>query len=672
MLCARVTALCEKSAFRALLKHEKKPQRKLSGTPIQCVAQHCLRREKIGFSPSKYSIQGQKRNFCASPVSSPRPTLRILFGSQTGNATLLAEQLSRQARDEKGWEVEVVDLHDFNADVDLEKQGMVVFITSCFGRGEPTDNAKDFYQWLTNTQQNPARFGHVKFAVFGLGSSAYSPDRYQAVGRTIDRRLEELGAVRMCPRGEGDDAHCIEDDFDSWLPTFWEKLDSAFPMDKPADSTESVAAPAASAAKDAHLIWVESATPSFGVYKASDPAVIDIRNPHKSPVLLAEQLHTKESNRSVKHLSFDFSQVKGLQGTSYAAGDYLGVYPENPESIINDLAEYLSLDLSSKFELTETGLKEVANKLPFFFPRPCSVHDALKYYCDLTKLPRRALVSKMVQHASGTDVDRLNALLEADKSVFEAALSFKTLPQLLRMFPSVRLDFEDLLELTPALQCRYYSISSSPLVLPNALDLTVVRHRFGSADGSSVMNGLCSTFLNEVSVGDVVRVFVKPTLFKLPEDPAVPILMIGAGTGLAPMRGFIQEREMLRMKSPNAKHGENMLFFGCMYKNRDFIYGNDLIEWERKGIISLIMAFSHDQPERIFVQHRLKHESARVWNLLQQGAHIYVCGAKPMGDGVHEALINIVADEGKMSRQSAEEFLKKRSDAHKYQSDLFD
>lgn len=262
--------------------------------------------------------------------------------------------------------------------------------------------------------------------------------------------------------------------------------------------------------------------------------------------------------------------------------------------------------------------------------------------------------------------------MQQDIATFEAALSFKTLPQLLRMFPSVRLDFEELLELTPALQCRYYSISSSPLFQPHTIDLTVVRHRFASPDRSVVMNGLCSTFLNTVKVGDQVRVFVKPTLFKLPEDPAVPVLMIGAGTGLAPFRGFIQEKDSLRQAKPNAQHGENVFFFGCMRREVDFIYGPDLLDWHRRGVINLITAFSHDQPEMIFVQHRMKQHADLVWSMIQRGAHIYVCGAKPMGDGVHEALIQIVADKGNMHRVDAEAFLKVRSDAHKYQSDVFD
>jgi sulfite reductase alpha subunit-like flavoprotein len=163
-----------------------------------------------------------------------------------------------------------------------------------------------------------------------------------------------------------------------------------------------------------HLTWVSEAERKKkppGVYRTADPTVIDIRNPHTSTIAAADQLHTNFSDRSAKHLSFDYSQVAGLGGTSYAPGDYLGVYPTNQDSLVEEIAQYLSLDLDAEFELTETGMKEVATKLPFFFPRPCSVRGALKYYCDLTKPPRRALISMMIKHANGADAERLAQLL---------------------------------------------------------------------------------------------------------------------------------------------------------------------------------------------------------------------------------------------------------------------
>lgn len=195
-------------------------------------------------------------------------------------------------------------------------------------------------------------------------------------------------------------------------------MEAEFPLEKVSKDVKESSGSPSSLEKDPHLVWHTSAAPSpITYYKTSDRSVIDIRNPHLSTVLAADQLHAKQSDRSVKHLSFDFSQVAGLQNASYNAGDYLGVYPENPEALVQELADYLALDLNAKFELTETGLKEVANKLPFFFPKPCTIHDALKYYCDLSKLPRRSLVATMKQHASGGDLELLQSLLASVRSL---------------------------------------------------------------------------------------------------------------------------------------------------------------------------------------------------------------------------------------------------------------
>jgi NADPH-ferrihemoprotein reductase len=219
-------------------------------------------------------------------------------------------------------------------------------------------------------------------------------------------------------------------------------------------------------------------------------------------------------------------------------------------------------------------------------------------------------------------------LLQQSKEEFERALNYKTMVQILRDFPSVQLNFEELLELTPALQCRYYSISSSPLVQPTTIDLTVVRHRFAAPfDRSLSMFGLCSSFLNAVQVGDMVRTFVKPTLFKLPENPAAHVIMIGAGTGLAPFRGFIQEREALRARNPAGQHGENILFFGCMDRKKDFIYGDSLMDWSARNVINFIPAYSHEQKELVFVQHRMMQNAEMMWKTINTpDAHIFVCG----------------------------------------------
>jgi NADPH-ferrihemoprotein reductase len=579
--------------------------------------------------------------------------------------------LAKEAKD-RAWESSVIDMDEYDPE-NLSNEKLVVFVASCFGRGEPTDNARKMFNWLMAKDANNKPLRGVKYAVFGLGSSAYDCDRFQAVGRAIDKKMQDLGAEQVCPRGEGDDANDIDEDWEKWAPTLWDHLSTKFMTegDQVAHTTS------ASEAKDAdpHVIFktTEEKSPSkVAYYKQFNEKIFDIKNPYVSRVDLCEELHTPLSGRSCKHIAFDIKNTN----ITYHAGDYLGVFPKNERPLVAAAAEYLKKDLDAEFSLTQAGLDELLPKIPHTFPNPCTVREALTEYCDLTSPPRKSFLRAMAELADDPrEKESLNYLATLDfatkREEIERSLYYKNLLELLRQFPSVKMSFDKLLELTPALQCRYYSISSSSLVVPDHVEITCVRHMFTSPYDSKAMRGLCSNYLTNLHVGEQVKMFVKPSLFKLPDDPMRPIVMFAAGTGLAPFRGFMQERAFVYKKI--GKVGKNLLFFGCFDRKKDFIYANELKQWQDMGILDLVTAFSHEQEERIFVQHRMKQHSAEIWRLIsKENAIVYICGSKPMGDGVNMTIAQIITQEGGLSNDQTREYIANMINEHLYQVDVFD
>lgn len=272
---------------------------------------------------------------------------------------------------------------------------------------------------------------------------------------------------------------------------------------------------------------------------------------------------------------------------------------------------------------------------------------------------------------------KLAGLTQEERSEFVEAVHFRDLAQLLDMFPSVRvcyslpppplmlpqLSFQDLLELTPPLKFRYYSISSSPRATPGRVSITVVRNAYAPAGHPEMRHfGTASNYLDELQVGTKVPIFVQESYFRLPEDPKTPILMVGAGTGLAPFRGFLLDRSVQGATGPSplvpsrsylclhfpaysppsgVSNGVplNTLFFGCTRRDTDYIYRDELEAWQQSGLVSLHTAFSHEQPQLIFVQHRMREQADLVFASLQAGAHFYVCGSPPPAHNRHHFLL---------------------------------
>lgn len=342
--------------------------------------------------------------------------------------------------------------------------------------------------------------------------------------------------------------------------------------------------------------------------------------------------------------------------------------PENSAAVVEAVAKAQGYPLDAAFEL-------IAEKATF--PTPCTVREALTRYLDLSGLPRRTTLAALAAFAGDAgEAERLQQL--ASKQGREEYNQFvvkegRSLAELVtETFPSLRIPFNHLVAIAPHLQPRYYTISSSSSVHPQSVHATVAVTRDEPRPGR-VHLGVCSSYLADPATSRV-RIFIRPSSFRLPADPATPIILVGPGTGIAPMRALLQERQHQRLAQKQAV-GETLLFFGCRRRDTDFLYEEELMGFARDGTLSdLQLAFSREKSDKVYVQHLIQQPKTarRLWELLAgKGAHVYVCGGTTMGQDVHKAFVAVAQKEGKKGAQAAADFVKGLQQQGRYVQELW-
>lgn len=604
------------------------------------------------------------------------PKLRILWGSQTGTAEDFAGTLCEEAK-KIGFAAEAIDLEEYDPE-ELAEEPLVIFVTATYGEGEPTDNAKEFYEWLMSEDRDADMMSSVKFTVFGLGNTTY--EHYNAIGRAIDRRMEELGATRVYRRGEGDDDSSLEEDFLNWKKDLWEPLCEPYGLDAGAVSTGGAVEPRCK------LVYVESCEAKPHALGTTERGgTYDLKNPYIAEVIVNKELHSEKSERSCRHL-----EILVGDNLRYEPGDHLGVYPRNHDEIVAEFAEVMGIvDELDKavclYPLKASGSASSSSAKPVL--GPCTVRAALTELLDLTTPPRKSLLNALAQYANDPEEKRkLQILSSTDESSLPPEEQYaswvredrRTIAEVLQAFPSVKPPLGHMLELLPALPPRYYSISSSPSAHPGHIHITSVVVDYTTRTGR-FHRGVCSNhFLrlvpNEDAPRPTVPVFVRKSNFRIPREHSTPIIMVGPGTGLAPFRGFIQERRHLRARHPDVPHGENVLAFGCRHSEEDFIYQDELLEAEREGLLhSLMLAFSRETESKVYVQHKLKENADLVWGLLEEkGAHFYICGdARRMAPDVKNTLEEIVMEKTGKTKEEAEAYIARLQQQGRWSTDVW-
>lgn len=352
----------------------------------------------------------------------------------------------------------------------------------------------------------------------------------------------------------------------------------------------------------------------------------DSKNPFMASISVKENLF-KGTDRKCLHIELDITDSR----LRYEAGDHVAIYPVNDPAIVNRIGELLDVDLDQTFSLINID-EDASKKHPF--PCPTTFRTALSYYLDITSLPTTQLIKELAQYATDENEKKSLQLMasasEEGKAFYNSFIrdDHTDLVNLLEKISSLKPPIDHVMELLPRLQARYYSISSSPKVNPNTIHVTCTVVEYETKDGRLCKGVTTNWLLNKPISQDLkpkVPIFVRKSQFRLPFKFQTSILMIGPGTGLAPFRGFLQERDFYRKEGRLV--GKSILYYGCRKKAEDYLYQDELEKYETNGTLTkLNVAFSRDQSQKVYVTHLLKKDAALVWSIIKEGGHIYVCG----------------------------------------------
>ncbi|UVV72503.1 sulfite reductase subunit alpha [Pantoea agglomerans] len=557
---------------------------------------------------SRLLVLEDKQQPAAGTSAAATTQLHILYGSQTGNAEALAQTAAKSAR-AKGLVPVVQALGDVDLDV-FATMRHVLIVTSTYGEGEMPDNAQLF--WDAISASTAPRLEQMHFAVLAIGDTGY--DGFCQAGKFIDMRLEQLGAKRVVDR--------IDCDIDFEEPSS-EWLNSSMPQF------------AASAGSSGTVL--ESA-PEAPVIPGSNKS-----NPYAAALITNKSLSGEQSAKDIRHFEFDLSD----SGLKYEAGDALGVIPVNEPSLVSLLLTQLNAD----YETPVPG-----------FDR--SLGDLLTYQFEISE-PSRKLIEWVGQNT--TNQELRHVLQHDDKDALGVWLWGKDTLDLLQLELTRTLAVPEFVALLRPLQHRAYSISSSSKAHPDQVHLTVASVRYHS--GGRNRGGVCSTYLAErVRRGEKPAIFISPNKsFRVPANNSAPLIMVGPGTGIAPFRAFLQERQA------TGAQGKNWLFFGDQHQEHDFIYQDELLAWRDNGLLTrLDLAFSRDQEKKIYVQSRMLEQGAELYAWLQEGAYFYVCGdASRMAKDVDNALYEVVRQFGGLSTERAADYVDQLKKEKRYLRDVY-
>ncbi|MEK3723220.1 bifunctional cytochrome P450/NADPH--P450 reductase [Paenibacillus sp. FSL H8-0034] len=581
-----------------------------------------------------------EKNEAAAGVPTHNTPLLILYGSNLGTAEGIARELADAAK-LQGFRCDVATLNDRVGK--LPKEGAVFIVTASYN-GKPPSSAREFVHWLEGVEAG--ELSGVKYAVFGCGDRNWA-STYQHIPRLIDEQLAAKGAIRLAERGEGDANGDFEKQLDDWRAQLWPDV-----MDKlglklniKADSERSTLT--------VQFVSGFVGTPLAESYEAVHTKVSDNR-----------ELQGADSGRSTRHL-----EIALPEGVAYQEGDHLGVLPCNRPELVERALRRYRLDSNDHLILKATGRS--AAHLPL--DRPVSLHDLLSHNVELQEAATRAQLRELAAYTvCPPHKKELEALL-TEEAYREQVLNKRiTMLDLLDKYEACELPFERFIELLPPLKPRYYSISSSPRIQPKQASITVGVVRAPAWSGQGEYRGVASNYLAGLHVDDDVVMFVRTpeSGFQLPEDTETPIIMVGPGTGVAPFRGFLQARSALQREGK--KLGAAHLFFGCR-GDEDYLYREELEQFQKEGIVTLHCAFSRKvDTQKTYVQHLMSQSSKLLIDIFDNGGILYVCGdGSKMAPDVEATLIQAYGEVHNVDEQQSKQWLDRLQNEGRYAKDVW-
>ena len=530
---------------------------------------------------------------------------------------------------------------------------MLIFCASY--NGVAPDNATRFIKWLGGDLPKDA-FAKVRYAVFGCGNSDWAAT-YQSVPRQIDEQLAAHGARSVYGRGEGDARSDLDGQFEKWFAALGPAAAKEFGL----------ASNITRSADDAPLYAIEPVAPS------AVNTIVAAGGVSPMKVQLNSELQNKEgahpSDRSTRHIEVQLSA-----GISYRVGDHLSVVPRNDPALVDHVARRFGFLPADQIRLQVAEGRRA--QLPV--GDAVSVGRLLTEFVELQQVATRKQIQIMSEHTRCpmTKPKLLAYVGEDDASAEryrnEVLAKRKSVFDLLEEYPACELPFHAYLEMLSLLAPRYYSISSSPSGDGSRCSVTVGVVEALASSGRGVYRGVCSNYLAGRRGGDTIHATIRETKagFRLPDDAAVPVIMIGPGTGLAPFRGFLQERA--HRKAQGATLGPAMLFFGCRHPEQDYLYADELKGFAASGVTELHTAFSRADGPKTYVQHLVAAQKDRVWSLIEQGAIIYVCGdGGKMEPDVKAALVAIYRERSGADAAAGARWIEELGTKNRYVLDVW-
>ncbi|WP_145537755.1 NADPH-dependent assimilatory sulfite reductase flavoprotein subunit [Yersinia alsatica] len=549
----------------------------------------------------------------APAVAAPAAlTITLISASQTGNARRLAEQLRDDLLAAK-LNVNLVNAGDYKFK-QIAQERLLIIVASTQGEGEPAEEAVALHKFLLS--KKAPKLPETAFAVFGLGDTSY--EHFCQAGKDFDNKLAELGAERLLDRVDADVEY--QESAQQWR----QQVVAALQARAPVQST------AAAAITQSGVVDEITSSP----YSKAAPLT--------TLLSVQQKITGRNSEKDVRHIEIDL----GDSGLRYQPGDALGVWFDNSPALVDELLALLWLK---------------GDELVSIDGQNMPLSQALHSHLELTQ-NTTVIVDK---YAALSRDEKLIALL-ADRAALQHYAKNTPIVDMVRQAPS-DLNADQLVALLRPLTPRLYSIASSQAETENEVHITVGVVRY-DIEGRPRTGGASGYLADRLEVDGDIRIFIEHNdNFRLPTNPETPVIMIGPGTGIAPFRAFMQQREA------EGATGKNWLLFGNPHFTEDFLYQ---VEWQRyvkDGLLTRIdLAWSRDQADKIYVQDKLREQSAELWSWIQQGAHIYVCGdANRMAKDVEQVLLDVVALHGAMDAEQADEYLSELRLARRYQRDVY-
>ncbi|MDO6692144.1 assimilatory sulfite reductase (NADPH) flavoprotein subunit [Aliiglaciecola sp. 3_MG-2023] len=550
----------------------------------------------------------------AASASVVEKQLTILFGSQTGNAKGVAQEFKEKAQ-HAGLKVNLHSMADYKAK-QLKNETHLLIVVSTHGEGDAPDDAVELHEFVAS--KKAPKLPELNFAVVGLGDSSY--EFFCQTAKDFDARLEALGGKRITPR--------LDCDVD------YETVTNAFFDQIAIQLKEEFAASQAPVEPVAGTVSGTSVNTAKSEYSK--------KNPFTATLLESQKITGRDSIKDIRHIEISLED----SGIQYQPGDALGIWFTNNEALVSELLNLVGVDENESVEVGKDAL---------------SIKQALIEKFELT-LSYPTFVKSYLESAPN---EKLQALFD-DKAKLREYLADKQIVDIVADFPA-NITAEQLARALRPITPRLYSIASSQTEVDDEVHLTVAMVEYDV--NGNVRHGSASNFLGKrLEEGQELKVFVEHNNnFRLPESPETPVIMVGPGTGIAPFRAFMQQR------AEEEAEGKNWLFFGNPSFTQDFLYQTEWQRFVKDGVVDKVsLAFSRDQEQKIYVQHRILENGAELFDWLEQGAHFYVCGdATHMAKDVHDALLTVVQEHGGKSEADAETYLTEMRRAKRYQKDVY-